>query len=401
MKSNSRLSRREFIRSAVAVGAAAAVSAFLQACSRVGLTPTLEGTAAYSDAGISPTDTSKPTQAAASENGEAAAGTQEYSQEQEGTMEATQTSTPTTTAPAGIAQVAFVKTNDRALGVRRAIDLLGINPISGKSVFLKPNFNSADPPPGSTHPDVLRSLVLKLGEMGAGTITIGDRSGMGSTRQVMHKLGVFDLAEELGVDTVVFDELGAEDWVKIQPPDCHWKDGFYFAKPCLEAEALVLTCCLKTHKFGGHFTMSLKNSVGMVAKKVPGERHDYMHELHLSRQQRRKIAEINSAYKPALIVLDGVEAFTTGGPAKGKLVAPEVVIAGTDRIAIDAIGVALLRHYGTTRQVSKGPVFGQEQIARAVELGLGVDDPLKIEFLTPDSESEEFAKEIKSILSAG
>ena len=315
-------------------------------------------------------------------------------------MEATQTSTPTTTAPAGVAQVAFVKTSDRASGVRRAIDLLGINPVSGKSVFLKPNFNSADPPPSSTHPDVLRSLILKLDEMGAGSITIGDRSGMGNTRQVMHTLGIFDLAEELGVGTVVFDELGAEDWVKIQPPDCHWKGGFYFAKPCLEAEALVSTCCLKTHKFGGHFTMSLKNSVGMVAKKVPGDRHDYMHELHLSRHQRRKIAEINSAYNPVLVVLDGVEAFVSDGPARGKLVTPEVVIAGTDRIAIDAIGVALLRRYGTTRQVSKGPVFGQEQIARAMELGLGIDDPQKIDFLTPDDESDEFAKEIKSILFA-
>jgi len=315
-------------------------------------------------------------------------------------MEATQTSTPTTTAPAGVAQVAFVKTSDRASGVRRAIDLLGINPVSGKSVFLKPNFNSADPPPSSTHPDVLRSLILKLDEMGAGPITIGDRSGMGNTRQVMRTLGIFDLAEELGVGTVVFDELGAEDWVKIQPPDCHWKGGFYFAKPCLEAEALVSTCCLKTHKFGGHFTMSLKNSVGMVAKKVPGDRHDYMHELHLSRHQRRKIAEINSAYNPVLVVLDGVEAFVSDGPARGKLVTPEVVIAGTDRIAIDAIGVALLRRYGTTRQVSKGPVFGQEQIARAMELGLGIDDPQKIDFLTPDDESDEFAKEIKSILFA-
>jgi uncharacterized protein (DUF362 family) len=64
-------------------------------------------------------------------------------------------------------QVAFFKTNDRAEGVRRAIDLLGINPVEGKHVFLKPNFNSADPAPGSTHPDILRAVVMKLNEMGA------------------------------------------------------------------------------------------------------------------------------------------------------------------------------------------------------------------------------------------
>ncbi|MDF1512279.1 MAG: twin-arginine translocation signal domain-containing protein, partial [Anaerolineae bacterium] len=56
------------------------------------------------------------------------------------------------------AQVAFVKTTDRADGVRRALDLLGINPVAGKTVLLKPNFNSADPTPGSTHDDVLRTL---------------------------------------------------------------------------------------------------------------------------------------------------------------------------------------------------------------------------------------------------
>jgi hypothetical protein len=60
------------------------------------------------------------------------------------------------------AQIAFVKTTDRADGVRRALDLLGINPADGKNVILKPNFNSADSPPGSTHNDVLRTLVASL-----------------------------------------------------------------------------------------------------------------------------------------------------------------------------------------------------------------------------------------------
>ena len=78
-------------------------------------------------------------------------------------------------------QVAFVKTGDRGEGVHKAIDLLGINPVDRKSVFLKPNLNSADPAPGSTHPDVLRATITKLREMGAQGITLGDRSGMGTT----------------------------------------------------------------------------------------------------------------------------------------------------------------------------------------------------------------------------
>ena len=60
--------------------------------------------------------------------------------------------------------------------------------------------------------------------------------------------------------------------ISARPPEgTHWKKGFAFARPVLESGAIVNTCCLKTHSFGGHFTLSLKNSVGMVAKYVPGD----------------------------------------------------------------------------------------------------------------------------------
>jgi uncharacterized protein (DUF362 family) len=158
---------------------------------------------------------------------------------------------------------------------------------------------------------------------------------------------------------------------------------------------------LKTHRYGGHFTLSLKNSVGLVAKRLPGAGYDYMQELLNSPDQRRMIAEINAAYTPALVVLDGVEAFISGGPDAGELVAPEVVLAGTDRVALDAVGVALLRYHGCKTEASLGKVFEQEQIARAVELGLGVDSPEKIEFLTPDPDSAAYSRKIQEVLLAG
>jgi uncharacterized protein (DUF362 family) len=252
-------------------------------------------------------------------------------------------------------------------------------------------------PPGSTHAAVLRTLVEQLYTMGADAITLADRSGMGNTRGVMEIKGVFELGEELGFETIVLDELPPSDWEMVQPRGSHWNRGFPFPRFCLEAGAIVQTCCLKTHRYGGHFTMSLKKSVGMVASHLDGG-HDFMNELHRSRSQRKMIAEINVAYSPALVVMDGVDAFVSGGPARGKRVSPDVVVAGTDRVAIDAIGVAILRHFGTTPEVSKGPVFRQEQIARAVELGLGVDHSGKIEWLTPDEESEAYAAQITSVL---
>ncbi|MBL7063593.1 MAG: DUF362 domain-containing protein, partial [Anaerolineae bacterium] len=210
--------------------------------------------------------------------------------------------------------------------------------------------------------------------------------------------GVFRLADELGFDVVVFDELDASGWEMMQVEGSHWQNGFAVARPVLEADGVIQTCCLKTHRYGGHFTISLKNSVGLVAKSVPGERYDYMRELHSSPHQRHMIAEINVAYQPALIVVDGVEAFVDGGPDRGKRVAAQVILAGTDRVAIDAVGVAMLRYFGTTPAVSQGSIFQQEQIARAVELGLGVDGPEKIELITDDPESAAYAGEIQQIL---
>jgi uncharacterized protein (DUF362 family) len=310
-------------------------------------------------------------------------------------------STPTESAASLLSRVAFVKTSDRAAGVHKAIDLLGINPVGGKRVFLKPNFNSADPAPGSTHPDILRALVSKMNELGAAKITVGDRSGMGNTRKVMQQLGVFKLAEELDFETVVFDELTVDDWEMLQPPNTHWKMGFPVARSCLEAEAIIQACCLKTHRYGGHFTMSLKNSVGLVAKHNLRDSHNFMQELHSSNYQRVMIAEINAAYTPELVILDGVEAFISGGPANGERVSSQVVLAGTDRVAIDAVGVALLRYHGCQTNVAQGEIFQQEQIARAVELGLGVDSPDKIEFITGDTDSAAYAEQIKGILISG
>lgn len=381
-------SRRDFLHLVTALGGASAFSAFMAACSQAGFDPTFEPLRVTTQEDPSSTSTTQPTPTITQQGAEITEAT------------TTPTEIPPQETAFGTAKVAFVKTTDRATGVRQAIELLGFPSFAGRSIFVKPNLNSADPAPGSTHPDVLHTIVSMLQEKGAFTITVGDRSGMGNTRSVMDQIGIFELAEQMGFNTVVFDELEAEDWILTQPHKSHWKNGFLVARPCLEPDMLIQACCLKTHRFGGHFTMSLKNSVGLVAKRNPENNYDYMQELHSSPHQRRMIAEINTAYSPDLIVLDGVEAFTSGGPDYGTRVSSQVVLAGTDRIAIDAVGVALLRYHGCQTEVAKGKIFQQDQIKTAVQLGLGVESPDKIQLITPDSESEFYAHEIQEILFA-
>jgi uncharacterized protein (DUF362 family) len=295
-------------------------------------------------------------------------------------------------------RVAFVGTEDRKTGVSLAIKALGINPVRKKDVLIKPNFNTADATPGSTHNDTLVALVEEVWKMGAKSVSLGERS-YPPTRAVMEQKGILPLMKARDVRIVDFDELDPQDWVKVNPGGSHWQDGFRVARPILEAECLVSTCCLKTHRYGGVFTMSLKLHVGVV----PTGRHGYpyMSELHGSPHQRKLIAEINAPFKPALVVLDGVDAFVDGGPASGQLASGNVFLAATDRVAIDAVGVAVLKSLGSNAQIMNTRIFEQEQIARAAEIGLGATSPSAIEVVAANAESQNYRDQVVEILNNG
>ncbi|MBW2146737.1 MAG: DUF362 domain-containing protein [Deltaproteobacteria bacterium] len=291
--------------------------------------------------------------------------------------------------------VALAKTDDRKHGVEASLKTLKINPVKGKEVLVKPNFNTADLTPGSTHNDTLAALVEELWNMGAKSVSLGERS-YPPTREVMEDKGILPIMDKLDVKVIDFDDLDDKDWVLCKPRDTHWSNGFRIARPILEAECLVSTCCLKTHQYGGIFTMSLKLHVGVV----PTTRHgyEYMRELHTSPHQRKLIAEINEPFNPDLVVLDGVDAFVDGGPATGKRAKGEVFLASTDRVAIDAVGVAILKSLGSNAKIMERKIFEQEQIARAVELGLGVSSPAEINVIPADEQSRDYRDRVVEIL---
>jgi uncharacterized protein (DUF362 family) len=294
--------------------------------------------------------------------------------------------------------VALVKTDNRKNGVKTSLKSLNMNPVKGKNVLIKPNFNTADVTPGSTDNDTLVALVEEIWAMGARSISLGERS-YPLTQEVMEKKGILPVLAKLNVKVIDFDHLDEKDWVLFKPKKSHWPDGFRIARPILDAECLVSTCCLKTHQFGGIFTLSLKLHVGVV----PTFRHgyEYMKELHTSPDQRKMIAEINEPFKPALVVLDGIDAFVDGGPVTGKLAKGKVFLASTDRVAIDAIGVAILKLLGSNESIMKPKIFEQEQIARAAELGLGASSPSEIEVIPADKESQDYRNRIIEVLRRG
>ncbi len=300
--------------------------------------------------------------------------------------------------PSTTSRVALVKTDNRKNGVKASLKALNINPVKGKNVLIKPNFNTADIPPGSTHNDTLVALVEEVWAMGAKSISLGERS-YPLTREVMDKKGILPILDKLNVKVIDFDSLEEKDWVLFKPKKSHWPKGFRIARPVLDTECLVSTCCLKTHQYGGVFTLSLKLHVGVV----PTSRHgyDYMRELHGSPDQRKMIAEINEPFKPALVVLDGIDAFVDGGPMTGKRARGEVFLASADRVATDVVGVAILKSLGSNESIMKRKIFEQEQISRAVELGLGASSPSEIDLIPADRNSQDYKEGVEEILRRG
>ncbi|MGI6468364.1 MAG: DUF362 domain-containing protein [Syntrophomonadaceae bacterium] len=291
-------------------------------------------------------------------------------------------------------KVYLVLTDNRKEGVKRCLAMLGPLGYAGKTVLLKPNFNTADPAPGSTHNDTLEQLLLQIQATGPASVTLGERSGPPLTENVLKEKGVDALCRRLGVEVLNYDKLTPEQWVKFEREGLHWKDGFHIPKAVGDADVNVATCTLKTHRFGGIFSMSLKLAVGLV----PRRGYPYMSELHGSPHMRKMIAEINLAYQPDFVLMDGIDVFVDGGPDKGTRKKANVMLLSRDRVALDAVGLAILKDLGSNDAIMKTPIFQQEQISRAIELGLGASAPEDIELISDGADGEEYARRLSEIL---
>lgn len=245
---------------------------------------------------------------------------------------------------------------------RKAIGLIGgiTKYVSkGDTVLIKPNYNSDDPFPASSDPDALKALAELVYDAGAKKVIIGESSGLlwKPTRRTLEKMGVTWAAKESKSQLVNFDE---EEWEEKEINGKYLKK-IKVPKILSKVDKIIYFPCLKTHR-NGRFTMSLKLSVGMIAtlERVP------MHMFNLE----KKIAEINLAFKPVLIVIDARKCFVTGGPASGKVEEPGLILASNDRVAIDVEGIKILQSYKAKNRLNGNP-WELPTIKRAVELELG------------------------------
>ncbi|RDE13909.1 MAG: hypothetical protein C4K49_08015 [Candidatus Thorarchaeota archaeon] len=239
---------------------------------------------------------------------------------------------------------------------------------SGDTVTIKPNLNTADPFPASSDPEFIKTLGKLILNAGAARLQIMDSSTLyDSTREVATKVGLDQVAEELGAQLTLLDE---HEWVKVEIPKGVYLKSVRIGKPLLDMGKLVLAPCLKTHKFAS-YTGAMKLFVGWVK---PSDRLR-MHARHLE----EKVAEVASRFSPSLIVMDARKVFVTGGPASGEVREPGFVIASGDPVSADVVGVRILQGYSADNRLGRD-VWQLSQIRHAVRIGLGArsDDEIGV-----------------------
>ena len=255
---------------------------------------------------------------------------------------------------------------DIRASIDKVITLLGhLEQVIGRGdkILVKPNFNSPDPFPGSTDLAFLRAVVELILESGA-RVTIGESSGgvWRPTKNVFRKLGLFELARHLDVELVAFEDK-PDDWVRIRV-DGDYLGSVSVPRSAYEADKMVYLPCMKTHSIAG-FTGALKLAVGFMH---PGERRA-LHARHLE----QKIAEISLCWQPDLIVMDARKAFVSGGPDKGQLAEPGLVLASGDLVAIDVEAMRALLTYEAKNKLTADP-WQSPQIITALKHGLGAEE---------------------------
>jgi uncharacterized protein (DUF362 family) len=250
--------------------------------------------------------------------------------------------------------------DDLSRSVNGAVSAIGgfdkvIEP--GDEVLLKPNFNTEDPPPGSSDPEFVQAVIQLVYRHGAGKVLVGDSSTMlRSSHTILDNLGMHRVVEDAGAELLSFDD---GEWVQVETGGAYLRR-VALAKAGLEAAKVVYLCCVKTHNLAD-FSMSLKLAMGFVR---PRDRIG----MHV-RRLKEKLVDLNLAIAPDLIIMDGRRCFISGGPSTGELREPNLILASGDRIAIDVEALKVIQSY--PENDLKADPWELPMIRRAVDLGLG------------------------------
>ena len=218
-------------------------------------------------------------------------------------------------------------------------------------ILVKPNYINADHPSTGVTTDgrVIEGVLRFFSEHGFKSLVVGEGSGFADTFHAFRVAGVDKVAERWNARLV---DLNRDEFVTVKPSNPYALQTVRVAKTVLES-CIVSVPKLKLHKLAG-VTLSLKNMMGAVTPK--GSIHGPLSE---------KIVDLASIITPRVAVIDGIIG-GEGSETAGEPVEMNLVIAGRDPVAVDAVGAAVM---GVDPRSVKHLVLAEEKGLGTCDLG--------------------------------
>lgn len=204
----------------------------------------------------------------------------------------------------------------------------------GSRVLINPNVSGHLPPDAAvnTHPHVVGALIKLCRDVGAGEVIVGNFNNAKN-----YKIGKMnEVAEKYGAELKPLGDK-EEFFERIEVPQGKALDYLLVTKDYLAADVLINVPVAKHHTVS-RMSLGMKNLMGLVRerRRFHRERHKYLDQ---------SIADLASAVKSTLIVVDANKMIVTKGPVgPGEQIEPKKVIAGTDPVAVDVLSAQLLNY---------------------------------------------------------
>ncbi len=230
--------------------------------------------------------------------------------------------------------VALVKGERGHEPVFKALDLIDFkSALAGYNrVLIKVNFittNTWDSG-ATTDPMVVEAIILRLKTLPIKIFVVESDSSKTNANKANEKTGMKEMCERNSVD---FINLRHEkDKVTLGITNGETLKGITVPRIVCES-AIISAAKLKTNP-PTTVTLGMKNLFGLIPDKLKIKYH--MNDMN------KVIVDINTVIRPALTVIDGFVGMEGKGPWKGPPVKMDLIIAGNNAVAADAIGAKVM-----------------------------------------------------------
>jgi len=207
-----------------------------------------------------------------------------------------------------------------------------VNP--GEVVVVKPNMAWDRPPEmaANANPQVVRQVVELCLDAGAKQVKVLDHT-CHDARKAYQNSGIKAAVEAIKDPRAVVEFVDERGFVEVNVEKAKALKKWYFYKPILEADRFINIPIAKHHS-EARLTMCLKNMMGAIG--------GWRGRIHVGLHQN--IADMNLLLRPDLHVLDATRILLSNGPSGGRIedvAVKNLVFAGTDPVALDALGTGL------------------------------------------------------------